>query len=516
MNEETKTDRQWLVTGVRYRDLKDNYAQFLSELKEGMVMQVSAALRENGVFKNLGVYAEWQGTLLNVGVISSMMRDVAATYLDDDGEMEVRVVKDRIGDKDFWGEPLIVTPLRPIAPHSALPPLPFDANLVPFRTDDETIRSLAARRIKNRIRNFADNLKYWSFDELGSQTDELVKMLRDFRPICLHSLCREEHASLCNLIVQLKALTDALTARTDIDEDTIEHMQQIKSEVEIFADIEREYSKKDTCARIYIEEKAEVERQIRKSTGLLLSYCKQLHMEHNSQTLLAETYISELNKVNLWLMQFMNSWYMRAKDDIASLAHIIESEQLTRSELYSYYCCEILAKLLKQTIDEDTDIDELLGEPTETPLEPTVIEVQNDAPHEGFDPEQIVNPTCNKQNVLKSVLKAQEIINGTNVRYYYLMKAMIDHRVINLKHEEYSKFARFIQSCLQEEKIDIDKMANSLRKGSERLKRIHSVMPGHTPSQYWVWGESSEESTLCTRFGEILTSNGLPKPRSRQ
>ena len=78
MSEESNNPRQWLVTGVRHREVKECFQKYLAELKAGTVMQVSAALLEKGAFKNLGVYTEWQGNILNVGVIAATMLDAAS------------------------------------------------------------------------------------------------------------------------------------------------------------------------------------------------------------------------------------------------------------------------------------------------------------------------------------------------------------------------------------------------------------------------------------------------------
>ena len=50
MSEESNNPRLWLVTGVRHRDVQDCFSQYLAELKAGTVMQVSAALFEDGKF----------------------------------------------------------------------------------------------------------------------------------------------------------------------------------------------------------------------------------------------------------------------------------------------------------------------------------------------------------------------------------------------------------------------------------------------------------------------------------
>ena len=512
MSEESNNPRQWLVTGVRFRDVKDCFEKYLAELKAGTVMQVSAALLEKGAFKNLGVYTEWQGNILNVGVISAKMRDVAATYLDDEGEMEVRVVEGKIGDKDFWVEPVDNEPKRPMAQHTELLPLPFDQNLVPFRTDAEMIRSTATRRLKNHIKYYAENYSKWTFSEQNSQTQELVKMLQGYPQYCLHSLCKEEHNTLLGIIAQLKELIDALKGTKGM----LDFGLKLEDEYKIIEDLEHEYSKKEVCGRIYLNEMNEMEKFINATEGKLLTYFKQLRMENNDEVPSTETYSSELKKINLWLKQFMVTWYAAAKDDTDTLAHIIETEHLSRIELNGYYCCEILAKELKQRIKGKNNVNDMMVQPAENAGVPSLSSLTNkesDPTDDGIDPDHIISVKFDKQMVIKSISESQQIIDKTQRRYAYLMKVLIDHKVINIQESDQLKFAKFIISYLKDEKVNLGHFKETICKGIARLKSINNIPSDQVLPYYWLWEKESKEKKLCMEIGEIFEKNGFSMPR---
>lgn len=516
MLEDSNNPRLWLVTGVRYRDVKDCFQKYLAELKAGTVMQVSAALRENGAFKNLGVYTEWRGNILNVGVISAKMRDEAATYMDDEGEMEVRVVEGTISDKDFWVEPVDNEPKRPMPQPFVLPDLPFDPNLVPLRTDAEMKRSTATRLLKNAIKFYADNYKLWSFSEKNSQTQKLVKKLQDYPQYCLHSLCKEEHNTLLDIIGQLKKLTDNMTVAQNEINGLKDFVFQLNNELETIKDVEREYSKKEVCGQIYLKEMNEMEKYIRTPEGMLPTYFKQLGIEKNEESLSVETYSSELAKINHWFEQFMTTWYIRAKDDTEKLAHIIETEHLSRVELNGYYCCEILAKDLKQRIKGKNNVNDMMVQPAENAGVPSLSSLTNkesDPTDDGIDPDHIISVKFDKQMVIKSISESQQIIDKTQRRYAYLMKVMIDHKVINIQESDQLKFAKFIISYLKDEKVNLGHFKETICKGIARLKSINNIPSDQVLPYYWVWEKESKEKKLCMEIGEIFEKNGFSMPR---
>ena len=515
MLEEINNPRLWLVTGVRHRDVKDCFQKYLAELKAGTVMQVVASMREKGMFKNLGVFTEWRGNLLNVGVISSKMRDVAATYLDDEGEMEVRVVEGKIGDKDFWVEPVDNEPKRPMPQPNVLPDLPFDPNLVPLRTDAEMKRSTATRLLKNAIKYYADNYKLWTFSEKNSQTQELVKKLQDYPQYCLHSLCKEEHNTLLDIIAQLKKLTDDMTVAQNEIKGLQDFVFQLNNELEAIKDVEREYSKKELCGRIYLKEMNEMETYICTPEGMLPTYFKQLRIEKNEESLSVETYSSELAQINHWFEQFMTTWYVRAKDDTERLAHIIETEHLTRVELYGYYCCEILAKELKKKIKEINNVNDMMVQQTENAgvLSLSYINKTNDLIDEEIDPDHIIYEKYDKQEVIKSITDSLTIIGKTQRRYAYLMKVMIDHKVIRIHESDQLKFAKFIISYLKDDSIDLGKFTETICKGIARLRNINNIPSDQVLPYYWRWERETKELKICMEIGEIFEKKGFSRPR---
>ena len=514
MLEESNNPRLWLVTGVRFRDVKDCFQKYLAELKAGTVIQVSAALRENGAFKNLGVYTEWRGNILNVGVISAKMRDEAATYLDDEGEMEVRVVEGTISDKDFWVEPVDNEPKRPMPQPNKLPDLPFDPNLVPLRTDAEMKRSTATRLLKNAIKFYADNYKLWSFSEKNSQTQELVKKLKEYPKYCLHSLCKEEHNTLLDIIAQLKELTDDMTVAQNEIKGLQDFVFQLNNELEAIKDVEREYSKKEVCGQIYLSEMKEMEKYIRTPEGMLPTYFKQLGIEKNEESLSVETYSSELAKINHWFEQFMTTWYIRAKDDTEKLAHIIETEHLSRVELNGYYCCEILAKELKQRIKGKNIANDMMVQQTENAgvLSLSSNNMQDNGINE-IDPDNIISEKYNKVKVVEAVLQTKPIIRGVQKRYAYLMKTMIDLRIIMIQESEQLKFSRFIARCFKDDTIDVDKVKGSIRQTIRQMREKHHIQPDQVLSPYWLWDDSSIDENICQQFGKIFEDKGFEKPR---
>ena len=516
MSEESNNPRQWLVTGVRHREVKECFQKYLAELKAGTVMQVSAALLEKGAFKNLGVYTEWQGNILNVGVIAATMRDAASIYLDDEGEMEVRVVEGRISDKDFWVEPVDNEPKRPMPQPIVLPDLPFDPNLVPLRTDAEMKRSTATRLLKNAIKYYAENYKLWSFSEKNSQTQKLVKKLKEYPQYCLHSLCKEEHNTLLDIIGQLKKLTDDMTVAQNEINGLKDFVFQLNNELEAIKDVEREYSKKEICGQIYLSELAEIEAYISAPFGMLPSYFDLLRMENNEGSPSTEIYSSKLAEINHWFEQFMTTWYVRAKDDTDTLAHIIETEHLSRIELYGYYCCEILAKELKKRIKEKNNEKDMMVQQTENSGVPTLSSFttkESETTDDGIDPDHIITGKFDKQLVIKSITESQTIIDNTQRRYAYLMKVMIDHKVINIQETDQLKFARFIISYLNDDTINLKHLKETICKGIARLRDINNIPSDQVLPYYWRWEKETKELKICMDIGEIFEKNGLSKPR---
>ena len=517
MVEESNNPRLWLVTGVRFRDVKNCYSEYLSELKAGTIMHVLAASCEDGAFKNLGVYSEWRGNYVNVGVISAKMRDVAATYLDDNGEMDVRVVEGTISDKDFWAEPIEDEPKRPMPEPTKLPPLPIDANLVPLRTDAEMIRRTATHLLKNRIKSYTDNYKQWTFTEQNKQTKELVKRLQEYPSYCLHSLSKDEHDTLLGIISQLKELIDEMIAAQNEIKGLEAFVSQLQKELETIKDNEREYSKQEVCKRIYLDEMSEIEKQISAPNGKLLAYFEMLKMENNGDEPTIETYSSELTKINNWLNQFITTWYAAAKNDTAKLAHIIETYQISRVELNGYYFCEILAKILKQKILGNNNINDMMVHQTEKADVPSLSSLANkkiEPSDDGIDPEHIIINNNIKDKIVEAVLQCRPLLDIEQIRYGYLMKVMIDHRIINIKQSNQLKFVIFIASCFKDKPINVEKIKNSTRQGIAKMMNVNNIPSGQILMPYYSWEKPSIERDNCMQFGEILENNGLMRPKS--
>lgn len=280
MVEDPNNPRLWLVTGVRYCDVKADISDYLTALMEGTILQVFAACCEEGAFKNLRVMDNWKGENVNVGVISSKMRDLAATYMDDEGYMEVRVVEGRIGDKDFWVEPVLEAPLRPIAQRSTLKPLPFSENLVPFRTNEEACRSTATRQLVTLMQSIEDNITAWTWTELRNRTLLLAEKLHNYPRYCLHSLCEEEDKMLRGIIGRLREIIMRLEQVSGM----ADCIKRLTTEYEIIEQLEHDYSSQDVCARIYKEEMAEIEKVAQGPCGMLTQFFGQLCLETTSKS----------------------------------------------------------------------------------------------------------------------------------------------------------------------------------------------------------------------------------------
>ena len=511
MVEDPNNPRLWLVTGVRYSDVKDCYPEFLSSLKEGTIMQVFAACKEAGAFKNLKAVMSWKGKILNVGVISSKMRDVAATYMDDEGYMEVRVVEGSIGDKDFWVEPLLDAPLRPMAQRVALPPLPFSENLVPFRTAGEACRSYATRQLEQMMQEIEDNINRWTWTDLRSHVLQLVQTLHSYPEYCLHSLCEEESKRLRETIGRLREILQRLDQVTGMAECVL----QLKKEYDYIEWLEHTYSKEDVCGKIYKEELSELENLAINPFGLCTQFFGQLVGENHDLESNKEVLTSALNKINEWLKGFMHGWYVRTKGSTARLAHTIKCEQLTRRELYGYYCCEILAKYLRGVLKGKYTIDEMLGhyvEPNSKPLS-IVADETNIIPIEEIDPNNIINGGFDKHRVVETVREVAAIIQSEPYKYTHLMKVMIDHRVILLQQVDYSKFSNALADWVKDNPIEPKKVKESIRQRFKKIMDNHGLDAGKALRPYWLWDDTDLDRQICVHIGAIFERNGFSKPR---
>lgn len=504
MIEVKNNPRLWLVTGVRHRGVKDYYAKFLSELKEGTILQVYAACCTEGAFSNLGAFMSWRGKVCNVGVIKSEMRDVAATYMDDEGFMEVRVVKDGIGDKDFWVEPLLDAPLRPIAPHIELPSLPIDKNLVPYRTSKEPDRMFATRVLEGQMQTISEHIDDAKWSELRSQALQLADLLHDYPQYCLHSLCKEERERLSRIINRLKELIELLKPRSGMAESAA----RLEEELAIIEDVAREYSKEAVCARIYREEMAELDAQ-----AILSNYHQQLCMVNNGSEPTLEMLSSDLKNINAWLKDFLGGWYVRQKHELEKLAHTIKCEKLTRKELYGYYCCEIIAQALEQMIKEQSPASDLSPAPdTESPLS------TNDSPtctrDEESDPQGIIFDKFDKREVRAAVQEAEMLIQNKQNRYANMMKVMMDHRIIAVQQSDRIKFTRSLVCWLPNKAMDADKVRQSIGQGFTNMKKECGLKSTEVLPFYWLWKEMGFNRDLCCQMGEIFERHGFPRPRA--
>ena len=511
MTESKNNPRQWLVTGLRYREVKDYYPVFLSELREGTILQVYAAHCTNGFFSNLGAFMSWRGKVREVGVISKDCRDAAAIYLDDEGFMEVRVVKDTIGDKDFWVEPVLDAPLRPDNPHSELPKLPFSENLVPYRTNNQPERLFVTRELERLMQTISMHIEDVKWSELRSQTLHLADLLHDYPPYCLHSLCEEEAKRLRDIIDRLKELIESLRTRSGMADCVL----RLEEEFAVIEDVEREYSKEEVCARIYREEMAELD-----ANAILSDYHNQLLMDNNGREPTLEMLSSNLSKINEWLKVFLNGWYVHWKREhnLAKLAHTIKSAQLTHKELYGYYCCEIIARALEQQIQEQSRAS---GVPVQTA---GTMDVESslstdDAPNslsdEELDPKKIILGTLDKQAVRAAVQEAGSFIQKKNqYRYALLMKVMMDHRIITVLQSDQADFARSLVCWLPDKALDADKVKQSISQRFRKIREEQGLQPTEVLPFYWLWKNTDQDWQLCTQIGEVFERHGFPRPKA--
>jgi len=512
MFEDPNNPRLWLVTGVRHCDVKDCYPDFLADLKEGTILQVYAACCPKGVFKNLRVYTNWQGSNLNIGAISSKMRDNAATYMDDDGFMEVRVVKDGIGDKDFWVEPVLEMPLRPIAQHSSLPPLPFAESLVPFRTEEEAHRSATTRQLVCFMQSIEDNMKEWKWSELREHVLKLAEMLHRYPESCLHSLCEDEDKMLRSVIGQLREIIERLGQVSGMSECVL----QLQREYDVIEHLDHEYSKSIVCARIYKNEIEEIERQARKPYGMLTQFFGQLRMDNNDTDPSSEELQHNLNSINLWLRDFMDGWYIRTKSNTEKLAMSIKCEHFTRHELYGYYCCEILAKTLKQVVTHQCSIAEIMGsaEDAAETISMPLSETRNlNSSDEESDPYNIIPNTFDKRRILEIALQADAIIQRETYKYAHLLKVMIDYRVVTIQQSEQAKFAKTIAHWHKDNEMDADKLKGSIRQRISKMMDARNLKTGQILSPFWTWPDTDPNKQICMQIGDIFERNGFGKPR---
>lgn len=511
MHEDPNNPRLWLVTGVRYRDVSECYTDFITDLRKGDVMQVMAACFEQGTFKNLGAYTEWHGQNLNVGVISSKMRDEAATYLDDDGFMEVRVVE--IGDKDFWVEPVAETPLRPKAERLGIPPLPFDQSLVPFRSPGDARRQSATNQILTLLHQIEDNSDLWTWVELREHVERLISLLHRYPESCLHSLCEEEDKTLRSILGCLRDVCQLLDRHKGMSESN----DRLKAEYEAIEQIEHEYSKPQVCARIYKEEMAELDRLAHGQQGMLMQFFEQLRLANNDQDPTIDQLNEELQGLNTWLSGFMNGWYTRTKRNMTSLATTIKCEHLTRRELYGYYSCEILAQVVKQVSSGQRTIAEILCQPIVASVSKQNSPV-NDPTLEDYDPYQILPANVNKQQVRDAVIEVDSVTLGVPYKYAHVQKVMIDYRITTMQQSDQADFAQtLLHWHLGSKSKDATALKNSIRQRTDKImeqrgcsKARNQVLP-----PFWLWPENDADRQICEQIAPIFEQHGFRRPSGR-
>jgi len=303
----------------------------------------------------------------------------------------------------------------------------------------------------------------------------------------------------------LKGLIDSLRETKGMAESAY----QLADEYTVLEDLEHEYSKKEVCKRIYLDEMEEVDSQIWAPNGMLPTLLRAMRMDNGGNEPTRETYQEELNKVNQWLKQVLNGWYVRSKNNLPTLAHIIECNRLARRELYSYYCCEILAKELRLAIEKANRVQQI-----EASAVPAFPSSPTETPDDGIDPDHIISTKFNRQMVVETIKLTKPIIGDTQNRYGYLMKVMIDHRIIMIQESDHSKFARFIASCFNDEALDIERLKGSIRQGIKKMKEYYHKNAEQVLLPYWTWQDSSIHENYCRQFGEIFERNGFLKPRT--
>lgn len=513
MHEDPNNPRLWLVTGVRYRDVKECYPEFLASLHPGDILQILAACCEQGAFKNLGAYAEWRGQHLNVGVISTKMRDEAATYLDDEGFAEVRVVT--VGDKDFWVEPLAAEPLRPKAERIGLDPLPFDPSLVPFRSPSDARRQSATRQLIASLQQIEDQSDHWSWCELRDHVEQLILQLQRYPSSCLHSLCEEEDRTLRSILGCLGDVCQLLERHKGMSEAN----DRLKSEYEAIEQLEHEYSKPRVCARIYKEEMAELEQLACGQHGMLMQFFEQQRLAHNGQDPTPEQLTTILTSLNQWLSGFMNGWYTRTKRNLEHLACTIKCEHLTRRELYSYYSCEILAHVVADVLKGKTTIAELLNQAEGIASAPHVVDRPSlsqpvDFTIEDYDPYNIIPSNLPKQRVRDCAIAADAVIHGEGYKYAHLLKVMIDHRVTTATQSEQADFAKTLVAWHLGDGKEADKLKNSIRQRIGKMMTNRHIATGLSLPLYRTWPDNDPDRLICEQIAPFFEEAGFGYPRA--
>ncbi len=517
MTKEPDDPRAWLVTGVRHRDVKGCYEAYLAQLKPGTVMDVYALLRVEGRFMNLRVSDTWQGRLLNVGVISTKHRD-AATYMDDDGRMQVRVLEGCIGDIDFWVEPVLEAPLRAVEPRPKLSPPPFAGSVVPFHTEGDIRRTSLSGQLKTQVGEVERNIGVWSMAETRLHVKGLVEALDAYFPHCLQSLSTNEHQALNDLIGHLGSVIELLGQTPGLADCAL----MLEPGCETLKDLEREYSKEEVCARIYCMELAEVEASGLDQFGWRKQYFVTVVGENLDAGVTRQALEKSLADIDDWLKGFLNGYYLRMKHDVVKLAHVIMCEQLTRPELYSYYCCEILARCLRAVLNGECSLTDML-EPPEKGADPIaapqlkVGKVPAGMPKAATtatatpDPEHVIT-VSDKQGVVKVVREVAEQIVSQKCEYAHLMRVMTDHQLIKLRQNDYALFGRALVLWLGDPVGSYKSVAESMRGRINRILRNQGLATGQQLPEYWLWDKDDEDRRICMQMADIFARNGFPRP----
>ena len=496
--------RTWLVTGVRHRDVSDCYPEFIADLQIGQVLLIIADYRDQDSFRNLGAHMEWRGRNLNVGVISTAMRDQATTYLNDDGFMEVRVL--RVGEKDFWVEPLSAAPCRPVQEHTGISPLPIHPSLVPYRLPSASRLLSATQQLMSHLGQIIGHHNDWTWSELHVATDRLILLLDRYPDYCMHTLCEEAVQSLHTLIQQVQSTLVLIGQHTGMSES----VGRLTEALDRICQLEADYTSGSIRARIYREEMAEMEQQAYGPHGLLAQFFGQLEYDNNRQPPTRAQISDVLQQIHSWLSRFMNGWYPRYKHSVESLASGLRYEHLTRLELYGYYVCEILARQLQLIVTGQRTLAEVMGQATQ-PL-PTSAPVATTTAADDIDPYHILSPGINRQQLLEAMADAEAFTQGEPYKYFHIFKVLIDYHLTTLQQSDQAPFAQtLVHWHMGTRSKDVSVLKNSIRQRTDKLmdhlhlsKSRHQVLP-----PFWCWPDSDQDRYLCQQLAPIFERHGF-------
>ena len=210
----------------------------------------------------------------------------------------------------------------------------------------------------------------------------------------------------------------------------------------------------------------------------------------------------------------MNGWYVRTKHSAARLAATIRCEHYTRRELYGYYCCEIIAKALKNAIKEKTIAPDTSLQPSAA-IPPLVVMSQStdDPADTELDPYKIIIDHLDKQRVVETVKKVAANICDEPYKFAHLMKVMIDHRIIMAQQSEQAKFSKALAHWLMDNGYEADKLKGCIRQRYAKIMESLNLKSPQVLPYYWTWPDTNPDKHICYQIGAIFEESGFLKPR---